>query len=165
MRILEWVAISFSRGSSRSRDWTQVSGIAGRHLNLWATREDPTGTHSSGLKQWWHWFCPPICNLGLWGLTHLCSRWCKLGQLKGCKLNHLKVHSEGDKRMQVAIFHLENLMVSLLLQLFIKTTAESHTRAREEDVDSAPCWHGQIYTRAHGIENITVAISGNYSLL
>ena len=41
--------------------------------------------------------------------------------------------------MQVAIFHLENLMVSLLLQLFIKTTAESHTRAREEDVDSAPC--------------------------
>ena len=41
--------------------------------------------------------------------------------------------------MQVAIFHLENLMVSLLLQLFIKTTAESHTCAREEDVDSAPC--------------------------
>ena len=38
-RILEWVAISFSRGSSRPRDRTQVSCIAGRCFNLWATRE------------------------------------------------------------------------------------------------------------------------------
>ena len=36
-RILEWVAISFSRGSSRPRDRTQVT--AGRCFNLWATRE------------------------------------------------------------------------------------------------------------------------------
>ena len=32
--ILEWVAISFSRGSSGSRDRTQVSLIAGRGFNL-----------------------------------------------------------------------------------------------------------------------------------
>ena len=38
-RVLEWVAISFSRGSSRPRDRTQVSHIAGRCFNLWATRE------------------------------------------------------------------------------------------------------------------------------
>ena len=38
-RILEWIAISFSRGSFRPRDRTQVSSIAGRHFNLWATRE------------------------------------------------------------------------------------------------------------------------------
>ena len=38
-RILEWVAISFSRGSSRPRDRTQVSRIAGSRFNLWATRE------------------------------------------------------------------------------------------------------------------------------
>ena len=31
-RVLEWVAISFSRGSSRPRDWTQVSHITGRHF-------------------------------------------------------------------------------------------------------------------------------------
>ena len=37
-RILEWVAISFSRGSSLPRDLTQVSLIAGRRFNLWATR-------------------------------------------------------------------------------------------------------------------------------
>ena len=34
-RILEWVTISFSRGSSRPR----VSRIGGRRFNLWATRE------------------------------------------------------------------------------------------------------------------------------
>ena len=53
-RILEWVAISFSISfssglpfpslpfpSSRPRDQTQVSRIAGRRFNLWATREAP----------------------------------------------------------------------------------------------------------------------------
>ena len=38
-RILEWVAISFSRGSSQPRDRTQVSYIAGRCFNLCTTRE------------------------------------------------------------------------------------------------------------------------------
>ena len=38
-RILEWVAIPFSRGSSQPRDWTQVSCIAGRFFTIWATRE------------------------------------------------------------------------------------------------------------------------------
>ena len=38
-RILEWIAISFSRGSSRPRDRTQVSCIASRRFNLWATSE------------------------------------------------------------------------------------------------------------------------------
>ena len=38
-RILEWIAISFSRGSSQPRDQTQVSRIGGRRFNLWATKE------------------------------------------------------------------------------------------------------------------------------
>ena len=38
-RILEWVAISFSRGSSRPRDRTWVSCTGVRCFNLWATRE------------------------------------------------------------------------------------------------------------------------------
>ena len=33
-RILEWVAISFSRGTSQPKDRTQVSHIAGRRFNL-----------------------------------------------------------------------------------------------------------------------------------
>ena len=38
-RILEQIAISFSRRSSQPRDQTQVSCIAGRRFILWATRE------------------------------------------------------------------------------------------------------------------------------
>ena len=38
-RILEWVAILFSRGSSQSRDRNQVSCIAGRFLTIWAPRK------------------------------------------------------------------------------------------------------------------------------
>ena len=38
-RVLEWVAISFSRRSSQPRDWTRVSHIAGRHYTIWGTKE------------------------------------------------------------------------------------------------------------------------------
>ena len=38
-RILEWVAISFSRWPSRPRDWTQISHIVDRCFIVWATRE------------------------------------------------------------------------------------------------------------------------------
>ena len=38
-KVLEWGAIAFSRGSSRPRDRTQVSLIAGRCFTVWATRE------------------------------------------------------------------------------------------------------------------------------
>ena len=40
-RILEWVAIPFSRGSYQPRDQTQVSCTAGRFFTIWATREAP----------------------------------------------------------------------------------------------------------------------------
>ena len=44
-RILEGVAVPFSRGSHQPRDWTQVSYIAGRFFTIWVTRE-----------VWWaHW--------------------------------------------------------------------------------------------------------------
>ena len=38
-RILEWVAIPFSKGFSQTRDQTQVSHIAGGFFISWATRE------------------------------------------------------------------------------------------------------------------------------
>ena len=38
-RVLEWVAISFSRGYSRPRDRTQVSRTVGRQFTIWATSE------------------------------------------------------------------------------------------------------------------------------
>ena len=45
-RILEWVAVPFSRGSSQPRDQTQVSRIAGGLLTSWATRE---------AQEYWSW--------------------------------------------------------------------------------------------------------------
>ena len=36
-KVLEWVAISFSRGSSWPRDQTRVSCIVGRSFTVWAT--------------------------------------------------------------------------------------------------------------------------------
>ena len=38
-RVLEWVAISFSRGSSQPRDQTWVSRIVGRCFTIWTTME------------------------------------------------------------------------------------------------------------------------------
>ena len=38
-RILEWVAMPFSRGSSQPRDQTQISHVAGGFLTVWATRQ------------------------------------------------------------------------------------------------------------------------------
>ena len=38
-RILERVAFPFSRGSSKPRDWTQVSRVAGGFFTSWSTRE------------------------------------------------------------------------------------------------------------------------------
>ena len=56
-RILEWIAISFSRGSSWPRDWTQVSRTVGRCFTVWATREAhqsewPSSKKSTNNKCW-----------------------------------------------------------------------------------------------------------------
>ena len=53
-RILEWVAISFSRRSPQPRDWTWVSRIVGRHLIVWATREAKLSVIL--LNKWSSWF-------------------------------------------------------------------------------------------------------------
>ena len=39
VKILEWVAISFSRGSSQPRDQTQASHTTGRFFTISATKE------------------------------------------------------------------------------------------------------------------------------
>ena len=44
-RILEWIVIPISRGSSPPRDQTWVSCIAGRFFTVWAVREIPLSTY------------------------------------------------------------------------------------------------------------------------
>ena len=54
-RILEWVAIPISKGSSQPRDQTWVSRIIGRFFTIWATREAKIITW-----RWWDalWMMP-----------------------------------------------------------------------------------------------------------
>ena len=59
-RILEWVAISFSRGSSQPRDQTRVSRTAGRCFTVWATRY----CHAAWQKLYmYHGKASPTCNI------------------------------------------------------------------------------------------------------
>ena len=51
--VLEWIAISFSRGSSQPRHWTRVSCITGRCFIPWATRE--VLKESWVPKNWYFW--------------------------------------------------------------------------------------------------------------
>ena len=50
-RILEWVAMPSSRGSSQPRDQTQVSHTVGRFFTIWATRE---------AQEYWEWVAYPF---------------------------------------------------------------------------------------------------------
>ena len=50
-RILEWVTVSFSRGSSWPRDQTQVSCISGRFFIFWATREAQVEKKGKSIKK------------------------------------------------------------------------------------------------------------------
>ena len=52
-RILEQVAIPFSRGSSQPRDRIWVSCIAGRFFTIWATRED--SLRKGNFLKCWPW--------------------------------------------------------------------------------------------------------------
>ena len=67
-RVLEWIAISFSRGSSRPRDRTQVSHIVDRRFTIWATREFPYNRILLSHKKEQNWvicrdvYEPRICH-------------------------------------------------------------------------------------------------------
>ena len=52
-RILERVAISFSKGSSPPWDWTRVSCIAGRFFTTESTGKPPTSFNGALLNQTW----------------------------------------------------------------------------------------------------------------
>ena len=69
-RILEWVAIPFSRGSSQPRDWTQVSCIADRFFTSWTTKEAHVYVHVC--------VCMSVCSVVsdcLWPHARLLCPW------------------------------------------------------------------------------------------
>ena len=75
-RILEWVAYSFSRGSSRHRNQIGVSWVAGGFFTIWATRETPVVGYKNsqyvwttfskvnrGLRYYWILYCCHCCSV------------------------------------------------------------------------------------------------------
>ena len=60
-RILEWVSISFFRGSSWPGDRIWISHIAGRHFTFWATRES-SSHYWWNLEQFFSCFVPSITS-------------------------------------------------------------------------------------------------------
>ena len=58
-RVLEWVAIAFSRGFSPPRNRTWVSCIIGRCFTVWATRE-VNSRYAAAAK--WLQSCPTLCD-------------------------------------------------------------------------------------------------------
>ena len=62
-RVVEWVAIYFTRASSWPRDRTQVSCIAGRCFTFWATREAQLSLKSLSSFSLWLHFWPSSFNL------------------------------------------------------------------------------------------------------
>ena len=67
-RVLECVAISFSRESSPSRDQTRVSHIAGRRFNFWATTE---------VQNWYIILSPSFTLVFILCVLHMCFCKCK----------------------------------------------------------------------------------------
>ena len=65
-RILEWVAISSSRGSSWPRDQTCVSCVAGRFFGIWVTKEAPFFNIRLNIRQLYSFICFCIQTPRIW---------------------------------------------------------------------------------------------------
>ena len=77
-RILEWVAISFSWGSSQPRNRTWVSRIGGRRFNLWATREAYPKVGGEEDNRWRDgWMASPTQWTWVWASS---GRWWRTGE-------------------------------------------------------------------------------------
>ena len=81
-RILQWVAIPFSRGSSWPRDWIWISCTAGRFFTIWATREALNATNpclsfhvlASGILVPQQGIASKFRALEAWSLNHWTTR-------------------------------------------------------------------------------------------
>ena len=105
-RILEWVVISFSRGSFQPRDQTlqAVSCIVGRFFTYWATREalNPSQTLKfypspaktiHGVTLEWHWIALLWCLIGRVALTYTYTTMGKTDSLWEPEVQHRELSS------------------------------------------------------------------------
>ena len=74
-RILEWVAVPFSRGSSWPSDWTWVSCITGRFFTIWATEKSHRKTFIPCNNIRTHAWCSVLSVNMLRWLSNTLSKW------------------------------------------------------------------------------------------
>ena len=82
-RILEWVAVPFSRVSSQPRDQTQISCIAGRFFTSWATREE---------QVWLGRLQKAFSPGSILSKTYICTHWVLISHYFG--VSQIKMFSE-----------------------------------------------------------------------
>ena len=86
-RILEWVPMPSSRGSSQTQDWTLVSINAGRYFTIWTTKEaQEYWVGSLFLLQWVF----PAQELN-WSLPH-------------CRQIFYQLSYQGSPKKQISVF-------------------------------------------------------------
>ena len=112
-RILEWVAISFSRGSSLPRDWTHISCIG--NVILFNNKRGNTNTHRN-MKESWEYYA----KWNKWHMKRLHTIWLQWEQILG----EVK-YSDGRKDqwlpgndVEKGIIHNRTQGNSLIMELF-----------------------------------------------
>ena len=123
-RILEWVASSFSRGSSRPRDQTQVSYIAGRLFTDWSSREVPfinlVRTLIANKSPYSQSYGFSSSHVGMWELDHkegwAQKNWCfqsvVLEKTHESPLDHEKIKPVNTKEIKLE-YSLKRMMLKL----------------------------------------------------
>ena len=87
-RILEWVAIAFSRGSSWPRDWTPAPALAGRFF----TTEPPGKPSVYMTEDWigWPWSSIPVLRHCHWKNADYSMLWDIMASIEEIHLSDLQ---------------------------------------------------------------------------
>ena len=119
-RILELVAIPFSRESSQFRDWTGISCVACRFFTAWATRETLDShfankgpcSQSYGFSSTHLWMCE-LDHKESWDLKNWCFLIVVLEKTLEIPLDNKEIKSVNPKEIKPE-YSLERLMLKLL---------------------------------------------------
>ena len=107
-RILEWVAFPFSRGSSQTRDHTQVSHIAGGFFTSWASKNPEMGSLSLLQRN----FLTQESNQGLHGFF---TNWAMREALGMPDVELKSLASQGDNHAFVILLTVDHRGVDTVL--------------------------------------------------
>ena len=123
-RVLEWVAISFSRGSSQPRGRTPVSCIASRRFTIWATINKMKAQPS----EWEKIFANEETDKGVTAKKYTNSPCSSISRKKNSKKWSEDINRHFSKEdIQMAKNHMKTYLTSLIIrEMKIKTTMRYH---------------------------------------